>query len=282
MHGAYAKNVRIFNVCAHTSKSLSILCEAHAFTFARKNKMNILATLGSIASIVAILIQVKDKFHEKKELRDRIIYLTYGFTAGSLLGVLNKTEITIADPVSISSLAIIIALIAFAVVLFIIAIGFIKNTDSDKNEGFLGTGSGVAVIILMLLVVLGFSTKKHEPRVENTVTYGEYRILVDQLRSDGQYERALELLEKARNLLEEPDIRIDHSRKVGLEIYNELLVSEGIPPVTEEEMIKRFEDYMLSKGMKVEAQISGANQQVEPTLTTPVGMSNEQSSAAHP
>ena len=92
---------------------------------------------------------------------------------------------------------------------------------------------------------------KDEYTKSGELGYLEYRILVDGLRKEGRYEKALKFLEKASNELEEPDFRIEQLGKIGLEIYNELLVSEGMEAVTEEELRDRYEQYWESRQPRI-------------------------------
>ena len=81
--------------------------------------------------------------------------------------------------------------------------------------------------------------------------YLEYRILVDGLRKEGRYEKALKFLEKASDELEEPDFRIEKLKEIRLEIYNELLASEGMDPVTEEDIEARYQQYLDARQPRI-------------------------------
>ena len=230
--------------------------------------MNTLVLISSIFSIIGVVIQVSGTFHDKKEIRDRIAYAVYGFTVGVVIGLLNKTEILIQEEITFAKVMLFVALVGFLILLFIFAIGYIKNTSKQSQEIFLSQETFLTSIVLisifvMLLVVGSCSQfERDEYAKSGELGYSEYRILVDGLQKEGRYEEALQFLLKGWDELEEPDFRREKLKKIGLEIYNELLVSEGMEPVTEEELLDRYEQYWESRQPRISdlAEETGADE----------------------
>ena len=213
--------------------------------------MDILVVIGTILSIIGGSIQILHKFQENKVIRDRVIFTVYGFTVGVFIGLLNKTEILIQEEITFAKVMMFIALVGFLILLFIFAIGYIKNTSKQSQETFLASIFLISIFVMFLVVgsCSRFTTDEYAKSGE--LGYSEYRILVDGLQKEGKYEKALEFLLKGWDELEEHDFRREKLKKTGLEIYNELLVSEGMEPVTEEELRDRYEQYWKSRQPRI-------------------------------
>lgn len=229
--------------------------------------MNTLAILSSILSIVGFFIQITDKFSQKKELRNKILFSIYGFTVGIIAGVFNRTEIKIQEDVTLEKLFAIFVGVGLLAILVIFAVGFIKDRDGKKDAPLV-LGGGFVSLLLMIIVgglAIPSYSESNPVKEKEELSYLEYRISVDGLKDAGRFEEAFEYLEKARAGLIEPDMRIEHTKKIGLEIYNLLLASEGINPVTEEDLQKRYDEYLESRRPKIVTidqsdQSEGANQ----------------------
>ncbi|MBC2606324.1 hypothetical protein [Pelagicoccus albus] len=202
--------------------------------------MSILALISSLASIVGLLIQVGDKFKEKRELRDKVIYTVYGLTAGTILGLVSGIEFRMEETLTLGSLVGLFLMVVMAVVIVICAIAYTKSNKTAGDEIYALSGLFCTLVIVGIFFTLR-SDSQPTKSDRNDLSYYEHRILIDQLMKDGRYERAMEFTNNAAYWLDEDDVRMDKLTEIGLEIYNAMLERDGLPPVTLEEMRSRME-----------------------------------------
>lgn len=56
-----------------------------------------LTIIGVLASCLALAIQFKDSFKESSKLRDKLIFLTYGFMLGVIITATTKVTVTFGE-----------------------------------------------------------------------------------------------------------------------------------------------------------------------------------------
>ena len=92
--------------------------------------------IGTILSIIGGSIQILHKFQENKVIRDRVVCTVYGLTGGVFIGSFNKTEILIQEEITFEKVMMFVALLGFLILLFIFAIGYIRDTKKRARKPF--------------------------------------------------------------------------------------------------------------------------------------------------
>ena len=168
--------------------------------------IGIFTYIAGIATILGLLIQIKDVFPQHRETRKNVIFIILGLFIGTLIGSLQRINVTFAVPMSGSHLLV----GAVIIVVFVVLISAIFTVNNEKRMqlfGVSGAGAGLLFVILFGLLLL------HSPaatsRSVDKITNDELLLLADTNKEKGNFERSIYFLEEIKEDLNSADPRYE-------------------------------------------------------------------------
>jgi len=160
--------------------------------------------ITGIASFLGLILQFKDVFPEYRDVRKSIVLVTVGIFAGTLLGALQRVNVTIATPLTWFPMLV----AALLLILSIVLIGALITQDAEKR-GQAYTAFGWFVVVVLLVLLIGALFNREWPSESQSLSTDELLILAESDASKGNYDRAIHWLEriKGKIALSESDPR---------------------------------------------------------------------------
>lgn len=184
---------------------------------------NYFTYIFGIVAILSFILQIRDVFPAHREVRKVVLYISFGVFIGSLIGGLNSINITIAKSYGLIQIALIIVLLILVIVISMLSFIVIRINDKQKRQE-LWAGLIVGMIFTgFIIIALGVSTidKKSDPRY----SINEILIIADENYKKKEYDRAIELYERASYRYSEYDLRRkslkDKIKKIKQEMASE-------------------------------------------------------------
>jgi hypothetical protein len=169
--------------------------------------MNFFNYITGIASILGLVLQIRDVFPKHRNLRKNILLLILGTFIGSLIGGLKQVQVNISTQQSPTEIiALVIGTGSFVIIgLIIIGLIFIKDEKKQNNLG---------VALFFLLFFFAFIIPISKPignKLEKNENFNldEIKSLVDMHETNKNFERSIELLEIMKSMIKKDDIRIE-------------------------------------------------------------------------
>jgi hypothetical protein len=179
-----------------------------------------LALISGIAGILGLLLQLTDSFPKHREVRQAAVLLILGFFAGSLAAAATGARIQIEGGIAPSHL-LIAALLTISSLLLIAAL----FTENEGRRSELYGASAVAAGIMCAVFFLVASAWALSGSGYQAITLDEYLALSALSESRGDYDRAIQMTERADSRLE-----FDDPRKEQLKQRSERLKSLQVTP----------------------------------------------------
>jgi len=171
--------------------------------------------LSAIASVLSLILQLKDVFPAHRDTRKKLSILVLGCFIGSIFGVLQKVDFTIS--MSYNPLALLILIILIAVLLFLLvtaAIGIFSKEPKRRGEAkeLLFVGFIAAILFVFPfggMALHGLWTSSSM----NDLTDAELVKMSNMCFENKNLERSLEFLERLNRRLTEDDPRKEMLQK---------------------------------------------------------------------
>ena len=172
------------------------------------NHMNIglFTYISGIATILGLFIQIKDVFPQHREKRKDVIFIILGLFIGTLIGSLQRINVTFSVPMS--GLYLLVG--AIIIVVFMVLISAVFTDDNEKRMqlfGVSGAGAGLLFIILFGHSLLQASAVTS--RSVDKITNDELLLLADTNKEKGNFERSIYFLEEIKEDLNSADPRYE-------------------------------------------------------------------------
>ena len=100
-----------------------------------------------IATLLGLFIQLKDVFPQHREARKNTILIVLGLFIGTLIGSLQRINVTLSVPMS--GLHLLVG--AIIVVVFIILISAVFTNDNEKRNQLFGVSAAGTVFLFIIL-----------------------------------------------------------------------------------------------------------------------------------
>jgi hypothetical protein len=159
------------------------------------------AVITGIATLTGFAIQLFGLFPDWKRLRTEIVFLSLGLFIGSLASSLSSSTIQLSVP--ITPMQILIGGVAIVTAVLVLSARF-QVKEPHRQETYAVSLGGV-VVLLVLLSAYGLAN--YGPEREPTMSLDEYLLVANAASSRGNYDRAIELLERAQRSMEQSDER---------------------------------------------------------------------------
>ena len=114
--------------------------------------MNIFIYITGFASLLGLILQLKDVFPKYRNLRKNILLVVLGTFIGSLLGGLRIVQIDLFTQQSPTQIIALIIGIGSCIIIGILTIGIILIKDTKKHEIFFGS----LALILLFFDILNY------------------------------------------------------------------------------------------------------------------------------
>ncbi|WP_423141500.1 hypothetical protein ACOYW6_11750 [Parablastomonas sp. CN1-191] len=163
--------------------------------------------ITGIASLIGFAIQIFDVFPTFARFRRDALLLAVGLFIGSFVSGLSRSQVTIdlRSLQSVTPMQMLIGAVALVTAFLLISARFQANSDHRQETyavGFCGAG----LIVALLIGYSIYNSDGYDQRKE--LSLDEKLILVQHSRATGNYDRALDILQKAKNGLDSGDERI--------------------------------------------------------------------------
>jgi len=113
-----------------------------------------LTYITGIATLLGLVLQLKDVFPTHREARRGILYVCFGVFIGSLVGAINSIDIKLSDDYGIVSLVLISVLVVVALSLIVMTfMAFNTNDAQQRRDLFNSIGPGIFVFFIMLFAI---------------------------------------------------------------------------------------------------------------------------------
>lgn len=154
-------------------------------------RMDTLALISGIASLIGLVLQFKDAFPEHRDIRRTTVVLLLGVFFGTLLASLFSFKATSPVPVTTVGITIGVFLI---IVCFLVVFACFATDAIKRNELFTGAClSGIAVLVILLFQAL---SQRPVNNCNLTQFFYDDEIfkMADEQASRGNFQRAIDLL----------------------------------------------------------------------------------------
>ena len=159
--------------------------------------------ITGVAGLLGLLIQFKDGFAEHREIRRTIVLLIVGIFVGSLLSAIKGIKIDLG-----ASISPINALIAFtALVVGFVAVAATFTGDAERRGELFGFTALGGLLVLVLVAGAGIASSTGGRPSAEQLSLEELMNLADNADSRGNFERAIFMLERARQTMPLKDER---------------------------------------------------------------------------
>lgn len=212
-----------------------------------------LTIIGVLASCLALAIQLKDSFKESSKLRDKLIFLTYGFMLGVIITATTKVTVTFGEELFFKHIVTytIVLFLCVALLLILGAILFSKEDDQREIYFYASCIALVFLVFIYMTQVKPAGSIFDDARKQIQHTSGELIALADYVASLGLEKAELKYLFDAKESLDPDD-----PRYATIENRVETLHT------------KRLEDQLGGEIMKVQPG-GGINSEAAPLHDTP-------------
>ncbi|OEU69684.1 MAG: hypothetical protein BA863_05540 [Desulfovibrio sp. S3730MH75] len=166
--------------------------------------IGIFTYIAGFATVIALILQIKDSFPAHREVRKAIFYISLGAFIGVILGSLQSATINMGFEISGFSLLV----GAILLIMGILIIGAITANDTQKRSHLL-EASGIGVLALIFVLLFGGMMTMGNPyREKEKLTIDELVIVAEKQISNKNYDRAIFAYETIKNRLGSKDERV--------------------------------------------------------------------------
>ncbi len=164
--------------------------------------------ITGIATLLGFVLQFRDVFPDHRELRKTVVLVIMGVFAGTLLGALQRVNVTVATP--LTWFPVLVA--ALLLILFIILVGALFAQEKERRkELYIAFGWFLVAVLFVLLI--GPLVTRELPKETQSLSTDELLILVDSNLSKGNYDAAIRWLECIRDRVSRQDPRFESATK---------------------------------------------------------------------
>jgi hypothetical protein len=172
-----------------------------------------------IATLLGFVLQIRDVFPEHRELRKSIVLVIMGIFVGTLLGTLQRINVTIVAPLTWFPVLVAVLLL----ILFVILVGALFAQENQRRKQLYIAFSWFLIAVLVVLLV-GTLITRESPKDTESLSVDELLILVDSNVSRGNYDAAIRWLEFIRAKVSMNDPRSHSAAKRIVELKQKQLV----------------------------------------------------------
>ena len=160
--------------------------------------------ITGIATLLGFVLQFRDVFPEHRELRKKVVLVIMGVFVGTLLGALQRVNVTVAAPLTWFP----VLVGALLLMLFIILLGALFAQEKERRkELYIAFGWLLVAVLIVLLV--GWLATRESLKETKSLSTDELLILVDSNVSKGNYDAAIRWLECIRDRVSRLDQRFE-------------------------------------------------------------------------
>jgi len=163
--------------------------------------IGLFAYITGIATLLGLFLQFKDVFPQHRETRKNVIFIILGVFIGTLIGIFQSINITLAVPLS----GVHLLVGGFIIVLFFVLIAAAFTSDNQKRSHLLGTSFGIGS--LLFIILFGYFLSQSPNLASQKITNDELLLLSDSNREKRNFEKSIYFLEKVKENLSPGDPR---------------------------------------------------------------------------
>jgi hypothetical protein len=145
--------------------------------------------------LLGLLFQLKDAFPQHREIRKAIVFVITGVFVGSLVTSFLKGSVSVSVPLSGYGLL----LLGLGGVIFFCLMVAASTSDATKRDSFFAA-SGLGTFAFLLVAFFGSIMSQDMERrftLNKNISLDEYLELADHHASKRNFDRAIELLDRA-------------------------------------------------------------------------------------
>jgi len=162
--------------------------------------------IAGIATILGLFIQIKDVFPQHRETRKNVIFIILGLFIGTLIGSLQRINVTFSVPMS--GLYLLVG--AIIIVVFVVLISAVFTDDNEKRVQLFGvSGAGAGLLFIILFGHFVLQSPAATSRSVDKITNDELLLLADTNKGKGNFERSIYFLEEIKGDLNSADPRYE-------------------------------------------------------------------------
>jgi len=164
--------------------------------------------ITGIATLIGVVLQFRDVFPAHRELRKTIVLVMIGVFVGTLLGALQRVNVTVAAP--LTWFPVLVA--ALLLILFIILVGALFAQEKERRKE-LYIAFGWFLVAVLLVLGTGTLATRESSKETQLLSIDELLVLVDSNVSKGNYDAAIRWLEYIRDRVSRQDPRFESASK---------------------------------------------------------------------
>jgi hypothetical protein len=156
--------------------------------------MEAFTVITGLAGLLGLFLQLSDAFPKHRETRRALVFLIIGVFAGSLITSILKGSVSVSVPLSGYGLL----LLGIGGAIFFCLVVAASVSEVTKRDAFFAA-SGIGTFVFLLVAFFGSMTTQDVQRVtlDKNLSLDEYLELVDRHSAKGNFDRAIELLNRA-------------------------------------------------------------------------------------
>jgi hypothetical protein len=165
--------------------------------------MNLFTYITGIATLIGLILQLKNFFPKYERIRKNILYVTIGLFIGTLLGSIKLVQLNLAISNDIDGfIKILISMGGFLILLIVlIAAIFTKNKETKS-----------LMFLIFMIVIFGYGFGMAglvtSSRFNSSgINLDELKIIADLSEENGNYDRCIEMLEIMKSKVSTSDPR---------------------------------------------------------------------------
>lgn len=167
--------------------------------------MNIFTYITGIASLLGLILQIRDAFPKYRNLRKNLVLVILGIFIGSFLGSFRQIQVSLSTKQTSTEILALVIGVGSCIIISILAFGIIFIKDINKHELL---GFSLVIVLLFFGIIIPLLSLG-ESFYEKNINLDELRILVDIHEKNKDYNRTIDLLEIMKSKIDNNDIRLE-------------------------------------------------------------------------
>ncbi|OHB50106.1 MAG: hypothetical protein A2Y10_14265 [Planctomycetes bacterium GWF2_41_51] len=180
--------------------------------------MNLFTYITGIASLIGLVLQIKDVFPKYKNLRQSLLFLIIGMCFGTILGGIQLLQLNLFLP-EVQSTGEFLKTILVCAAILMVFILVIAGIFTNGHEGYFVFA--VFLSFFLIPIVSSMNTTKESEKISN-LNIGDLKLLEDHYEKNENYERCIIILEEMKSELSRNDPR----KKVIIQKIDEIKMKQ--------------------------------------------------------
>jgi len=172
--------------------------------------MNMFIYVTGIASLLGVVLQLKDAFPKHRDLRKNLLLVIFGTFIGTLLGGIKIVQVSLSAPSNQQEVIILVIVVGLLfVIIGLVAGSIFKKSDTRQKSLAEGAGNAAALFFICLIPILLFLSFSRTSVPDEMLGMDEAKLLVDAHEHNRNYDRVIVLLDSMKSKMRLDDPRLE-------------------------------------------------------------------------